>query len=479
MALLHTEIDFVLQEAARIAAEYLKEHHDPGKRVLRATSPAKLQQELDLGLPAQGRPMESILGELPQWLDRSVRTGHPGFFNQLFGGYDLAAIVGEWMTAILNSSMYTYEVAPVATLMETALIRRMGGLAGFPDGEGVFAPGGSISNLMAVLAARNTCRPQVKQKGLQAQDRLVMFASADAHYSLKRAASIVGLGVEGLRPVPVDEVGRMQPEALAEMVDQAKAEGLQPFMVAATCSTTVPGAFDPIPPIADLAERHGLWLHLDASMGGTVLFSETHRSLMQGSERADSITWNPHKMMGVPLTCSALLLRRQGDLAASNALHADYLFHDDPEVSCDLGDLSIQCGRRMDAIKLWLSWQAHGDSGYRQRVDHLLSMASCFRDMIAARPAFKLVMEPQSFNVCFHYVPERLRSMAPGEARNAQLEVVTLALRDRLIASGRHMINFAPVRGVATFRMVVANPQVEESTLRQFLDEMEVLGADL
>ena len=130
----------------------------------------------------------------------------------------------------------------------------------------------------------------------------------------------------------------MDADALARAVRRALDEGCRPFFVAATCGTTVPGAFDPLPDVADVAEEHGLWFHVDASYGGTVLLSERHRSLMEGVQRADSVTWNPHKMMGVPLACSATLMRRRGELLATHGMAADYLFHGDEGSSLDLGD---------------------------------------------------------------------------------------------------------------------------------------------
>lgn len=479
MESLHTEIDLILQRAARMAATYLRENENPEEPVARYLPPDQLRQILDLSLPEAGRSLEELLPEIEKYLHYSVRTGHPRFYNQLFGGYDLAALLGEWMTAVLNSSMYTYEVAPVATLMERALTQRMARLAGFQDGEGVFAPGGSISNLMAVLAARNWALPHVKQTGLRPGDRPVLFASKEAHYSIRRAASICGLGLEAVEQIPVDDQGRIRPDALEERVRFAMSQGLQPFMVVATCGTTVPGAFDPVPPIVQIAKRYGMWCHVDASMGGAAFFSRKHRHLLDGSELADSLTWNPHKLMGVPLTCSVLLVRERGRLAATHALGADYLFHDDAEVSCDLGDNTIQCGRRMDALKLWLAWQVHGDQGYEKRVDYLLSIARTFREKVMQRPGFQLVLEPQSWCVCFHYLPPRLRNLPPGEERDSQLEVATVTLRDRLRSKGRTLINYAPIKGIATFRIVFANPEVTEQHLDEIFDEMDCLGHDL
>ncbi|HEX9792839.1 MAG TPA: pyridoxal-dependent decarboxylase, partial [Planctomycetota bacterium] len=223
----------------------------------------------------------------------------------------------------------------------------------------------------------------------------------------------------------------------------------------------------------------GAWLHVDASYGGGVLFSEERRALMHGSGQADSLSLNPHKLLGVPISCSVLLMRERGRLRAAHGMQADYLFHGDPEQTCDRGDLSLQCGRRADALKLWMAWQAHGDAGFGQRVDRLFALATAMRDRVRARAAFELVREPQGCNICFRMLPHSLRRAPASENRSAQLEVATLALRERLIREGRHMVNYAPVDGAVAFRWVANNPEVRASDLDRLLDDLERLGADL
>lgn len=474
---LGTEIDATLQRAAQLSAEYLNAHQDRSIPVCRPLPPGELLETMGLALKAEGRPLEDLLTDMEQVLTYSVRTGHPRFLNQLFGGWDPAAILGEWITALINTSMYTYEAAPVATLMEVEIIRRMNRLVGFDKGEGVFAPGGSSSNLMAALAARHRAFPHAKQEGHRPTDRPVMFLSSEAHYSILRAASIMGLGLNATVEVPCDDAGRMIPQALEQAIQDATTSGRTPFFVAATAGTTVAGAFDPIDQLADITERHGLWLHVDASLGGTVLFSDRHRGLMAGVERADSVTWNPHKMMGVPLACSATLMREAGNLRSTNGMGADYLFHGKSDACYDLGDMSLQCGRRVDALKLWFSWQAHGDNGFAQRVDHLFDMAGHFRSTLLDRPGFELVREPQSINVCFHYVPRSLRDTS-GESRQAAVAACTTRVREQLMEQGRFLVNYATVDGSPAYRMVLVNTQTTEEDMSALLDEIEQLSED-
>ena len=475
------DTDHLLEEVVKIAVDYLADHADRQRSVIRHLTPEDLQDRFAMAPPTNGRSPEELLEEIRKVLHYSVRTGHPGFCNQLYGGYDTAALIGEWVTALLNTSMYTYEVAPVFTLMERALIRHMCEFVGWAadEGEGVFTPGGSIANLMALLAARNRFLPHVKQDGLEASDHLILFASKEAHYSVLRAASVAGLGTTAVRQIPVDELGRMRPEALEDAIRANEGQQSRPFFVCATAGTTVAGAFDPIDEIAEIAENHSMWLHVDASYGGSVLLSDQHRSLMRGCERADSVTWNPHKMMGIPFVCSALLVREKGRLAATNGMQADYLFHANEDAEYNLGDLSLQCGRRVDALKLWLSWHALGDDGHAHRIDHLFELAGALRNMVVERRGFELVREPEGLNVCFHFVPESVSESTNGAARSERLGKATMEIRELLRRSGQVLVNYAPLAGVPVFRYVASNHRATEEDLRFMLDEIERFGSGL
>ena len=178
-----------------------------------------------------------------------------------------------------------------------------------PHAGGVSQPGGSASNSSSIVIARNTLFPETKITGLGTR-RFILFTSEHGHYSLEKAAQMFGFGSEGVRAVPVDQAGRMDPDRLEELVVEAKRKGEYPFYVNATAGTTVLGSFDPLDRIADVCHRHNLWLHVDGSWGGSIVFNpEIARDRLRGVDRADSIAVNPHKMLGVPMTCSFLLGR--------------------------------------------------------------------------------------------------------------------------------------------------------------------------
>ncbi|CAK5061145.1 unnamed protein product [Meloidogyne enterolobii] len=191
---------------------------------------------------------------------------------------------------------------------------------------------------------------------------LCCFTSEESHYSIKSAAAVLGIGADNCFNIPTDASGRMLPRALEEQIIKSKEEGLYPFFVCATAGTTVYGAWDPIEEISEICERHNLWLHVDAAWGGGILLSPEYRHKLAGIERAKSVTWNPHKLMGSLLQCSACFVRQEGLLFQVNQMSADYLFQQDKpyDVSYDTGDKAIQCGRHNDIFKLWLMWRSKG-----------------------------------------------------------------------------------------------------------------------
>lgn len=193
-------------------------------------------------------------------------TGHPHFFNQLSCGLDIVSMAGEWLTATANTNMFTYEIAPVFILMENVVLSKMRQIIGWEGGDSILAPGGSISNLYAFLAARHKMFPNYKEHGAAGlPGQLVMFTSDQCHYSVKSCAAVCGLGTDHCVMVPSDEHGKMIISELERLILERKAKGHIPFFVNATAGTTVLGAFDNINQIADICQKYKCWLHIDVS----------------------------------------------------------------------------------------------------------------------------------------------------------------------------------------------------------------------
>ena len=301
---------------------------------------------------------------LDKYLEYSVKTGNKQFVNQLFSGFNFPAFIGEVFTTLANTSMYTYEVAPVATMIETEMIKLMNSYTGYDDGDGIFVSGGSNANLIAMFSARNKVFPEGRFIGYDRNLKLTAFVNEQAHYSFETAANVLGIGAKNVIKVRADKNGKIIPAELDKEIRDSINRGEKPFFVVATCATTLLGAYDPIEEMDEICKTHDIWLHADGSFGGSLILSDNHRHLMKGIEKTDSFAWNPHKLMNIPLICSVLLLKKRGVLQHNiTDINADYIFHDIDMIE-DLGTKSIQCGRKVDAVKLWFAWKYFGLEGY-------------------------------------------------------------------------------------------------------------------
>uniref|UniRef100_A0A8B9KCA7 Cysteine sulfinic acid decarboxylase n=1 Tax=Astyanax mexicanus TaxID=7994 RepID=A0A8B9KCA7_ASTMX len=262
-----SEGELFLSEAFKIIVEEaVHKATDVKEKVCEWKDPEELRALMDLELGEHGESQQQLLKRVRDVAKYSVKTNHPRFFNQLFSGVDYHALTGRLLTETLNTSQYTYEVAPVFVLMEDVVLRKLRSLVGWSEGDGIFCPGGSVSNMYAMNIARYWAFPQVKTQGLWAVPRLAVFTSQESHYSMKKSAAFLGIGTENIYHVKVDESGRMIPEDLEAKIVHAKSQDAVPFFVNATAGTTVQGAFDPLNRIADISERNGMWMHVDVRL---------------------------------------------------------------------------------------------------------------------------------------------------------------------------------------------------------------------
>jgi glutamate/tyrosine decarboxylase-like PLP-dependent enzyme len=247
----------------------------------------------------------------------------------------------------------------------------------------------------------------------------------------------------------------MKADSLRDEIQRAKQNDLVPFCVIATSGTTVRGAFDPIDEIAAITHDENIWLHVDAAWGGSCLFSSKYRDLMSGVELADSVCWDAHKMMGLPLICSAFLTKHKevlgGVCAHGNAAH--YLFHEDTK-DVDLGRFSLQCGRRNDSLKLWIAWREIGDQGWAEMVEKYCELSDYLQAAVESNPKLEMMSERSWSNICFRYV-----------ADGRDLNELNAEIRSRLIREGMHLVSRSNIFDQVVIRAVVANPLVDQSVL--------------
>ncbi|KAK5082054.1 Glutamate decarboxylase 2 [Lithohypha guttulata] len=500
-----------------------------------------------LNIRDTGAGLEGLPKLIETILEYSVNTSAPGFLDKLYAAPLPPGILAELVLGVLNTNVHVYQVSPVLTLIEKHVARHLAHLFGLrgPRSGGISVQGGSASNMTSIVIARNTVFPETRTYGNSAvKGRLILFTSAHGHYSIEKAAQSLGFGSSSVITVPVDEDGRMLPEELSRMVAEAKSRGDFPFYVNATAGTTVLGSFDPFEEIANVARKHNLWLHIDGAWGGGFVFSnrEQIRNRLQGTELADSIAINPHKMLGVPMTCSFLLGKDLEQFQRANTLKAGYLFHDetgsDNDIDkfesllddahdhrssedddlwaspYDLADLTLQCGRRGDALKLFLCWQYHGTKGYSEMVDNAYDVACYMSRLVKDNKHLTLLSrekDPSCLQVCFYFTPNgrftyglldqegiinpsegllngtaEIRHYSRGSRSRARLgklnSRMTASISKALIPRG-FMIDFAPAlegqedRG--SFFRVVVNISTIQETASRLIGELVTIGTSL
>ncbi|KAJ3365248.1 hypothetical protein GGF32_009753 [Allomyces javanicus] len=456
------ELGTLLSALTRMLLQHVDENHDPTTRVLDYVPPRDLAARLNLTFPDAGCDLPSLLAAFQSTLDYSVRTGHPLFMDKLYTGPTPVAIAAELLTVALNINTHVFSVSPVGTLMEMACLRELRGMIGYPaNGSGLMLPGGSMSNLVAMCTARNVMFPSIKTDGLHSLPPLAVFTSVQSHYSVEKSAMILGIGRKYVFAVECTPDGRMLASDLETQILNAKAQGCLPFFVNATAGTTVLCAYDPVREIAAVTKRHQLWLHVDGSWGGTVMFSDKLRHKLDGVELSDSYVVNPHKMLG-----------------------------DEEEPLYDLGNLGLGCGRRADGVKFFLSWKWAGTAGYASRVEAAFARADALRAKVAQHPKLARVMEQgeNGANVCFWYVPadargdvEAWRERLGRDPREfARVADLTARMRVEMVQRGKILVDYAPLPGPNAlpnfWRVPMNSPEVTDKHLDAIVDEIVAIG---
>lgn len=418
-----------------------------------------------------------LLDRFGRLIDQMLKSGqnlhHPHYIgHQVPASVPLAGLF-DAVGAITNQVMAIYEMGPWSTAVEYALIGRLAAKVGWaPEhSSGLLTHGGSLANLTALLTARNVSLPDSWENGTPAN--AVLVTHPDAHYCVARSAGILGLGTRQVIKAASDNLRRMIPASLDQTLQQLAAEGRCVIAVSACACATPTGAFDNLNQIADVCERHRVWLHVDAAHGGAALMSRRHRGLLAGIERADSVVWDAHKMLFVPALCAAVLYKSREHRFETFRQSAPYLF--DPSApgmaEFDSGMRTIECTKRAAGFGLWGIWSVAGEELFEQLVDHTFGLARSLHDRLTAAPDFEALHEPECNIVAFRYLPARLA--------DAPLDVVNRFQRDlrsRLIRSGKFYIVQAQLNELAVLRVTVMNPLTTVTDLDELLDELRRTG---
>lgn len=478
-------------EAGRILLEASLRHLDvtDDEPVTTLERPGTLTEPFSMP-PTTGRPIEEVLERVRAHVsEESIRLAHPMYMgHQVCPPLPIAALA-DALVSILNQSQAVWEMSPVTSLLEARLIRWFASVAGFGEtANGSFVSGGSAGNLTALLAARASRFPDAWKHGNPRG--LAIITGQQSHYSIERAAGVMGLGTDAVVAVPTTRAGQTDPAGVAEAIERLKAEGRPILAVAATAGSTPTGAYDDLEPIAELCHEHGVWLHVDGAHGASALLSSAARHRLAGLERADSLTWDAHKMMYQPLSSAVVLVRERRHLERAFQQDAPYLFHpgEVDEGPIDSGTWTLQCSRRADALRLWITLEHYGTEALGELFDHTVTLAGAMHKRLVAAPDFEALHEPHANIVCFRYLPNNTltgvdqgagsttpnaESAAPdrdGALDDDALDRLQDRIRERYNASGRGWITATTLNGRRVLRVTLINPRTTPEHLDRLLE---------
>jgi L-2,4-diaminobutyrate decarboxylase len=416
------------------------------------------------------------IGELGALVDAVVADAlhqhHPRCTGHQVSAPLPVAALADLVVAVLNNGMASYESGPVSSALERHVVRFLAGSLGFgPDADGVLTSGGTLGNLTALLAARarsgatDLILNQLPQPAAAATDLILnqlpaVLVSEHAHYSVARAARVMGWGDEGVVDVPADAAFRMRVEALGPALAHARERGRRVVAVVATAGVSSTGAFDPLEGVARFCESNGLWLHVDAAHGASAALSAKYRELCAGVERADSVVWDAHKLLGLPAPATAVIFKNGETGYAPFAERAHYLYAPGGSERrwYDFGLRNLECTKRMMSVTAYLVLASLGTAALDDYVTGRFDLARRFAAWLAAEPDFSIACEPSCNIVCFRY--ERAGADDGLQDR----------IRARLLEQGEHFVTRTTLGGRPHLRVTIMNPLTSDDDLRALVD---------
>jgi L-2,4-diaminobutyrate decarboxylase len=490
----------LLQQAGRLLVDLVSQHFRETEKALGPvlnwnppedniqTAKQWLQPSDLMANCPSGSDRKARLARFEQLVRLSLQRGqnlhHPHYVgHQVPASLPLAALF-DTVGSLTNQVLAIYEMGPWATAVERAVVDTLGEAIGYPRGRfgGLVTSGGSLANLTALLTARNVCLSEswatglANQRAATSQTRHpVIVVHADAHYSVTRAAGILGLGTDQVIRVPLDSTRRMDTEQLSTILAELRATGTPVVaVVAAACATPV-GAFDRLHDVADICQRHQIWLHVDAAHGGGACLSKKYRHLISGLQRADSVVCDAHKMLFIPALCAFVFYRNAAHRFLAFQQEAPYLF--DPSVAdmaeYDSGLVNLECTKRAAALGLWGIWSLFGHELFAALVDKTFDLGAWFYELLRKQEDFEPYCRPQCNIVVFRYLPSTLEGASPERIDQFQSR-----LRQTVIRSGEYYLVPSTLDSRSYLRTTIINPLTTRAHLQGLLDCLRKHGGD-
>ncbi len=464
LALPPEEIRALGAAAVERVADYYAGLRD--RPLLVPTTSQELRALLDEPLPQDGADFESLLAEIDAKVVRFSRHNpHPRMFGYVASPGTPVTAIGSMVESALNVNVTAWRSGPAAAELEHVAVNWLKEILGFPkDSIGLFTSGGSMANFAGLAAARSAKAPvNVVRDGLHAAAPMIVYVSEEAHFSIEKAAAMLGLGEANVRHVRTDHRYHLDLDHLEALIAADRAAGLLPFCVVASAGTTATGAIDPIDAIGDLAQRHGLWLHVDAAYGGPAALVPEVRARFAGIERADSIALDPHKWLYLPMGCGCVLYRDPAAARAAFAHSAEYtrtigLERDEAFAFWDYGP---ELSRPFRALELWFLMKFAGAKRLSEAIAENIACAKYFETLIQSSDDFEMLAPVELSIFCFRY------KNGKGDP-NALNERILIALQK----AGSSYLSNANLRGRFALRGCVLNYRTTKEDMDRLLEDV-------
>jgi len=465
--------------ATRVVSRLEAYLRDCSTRGVALTSPAALLEAARNLMSTEDAAGSLDERRLDAIIDLYIRTGiqvhSPGFMGRQFSGVMPLAAVVDLISSTVNQPSSFYEAAQLPNVAERIMAEELNRFVGWEPGRFamVTTSGASLANLTAMLAARHSQFPDVWTRGLAAAGgdaRPAIAIGDDAHYSVCRAAGILGIGEEQIVRLPMNRRRQIRVDCVRPVLRAAAERGLRVFCLVASAGTTSVGAFDPLEELAAVAAEEDVWLHVDAAHGASLLVSDSLRHRLRGIDRADSFSWDAHKMMFVPAMCTLLFYRCKEKSYGAFRQDASYVFDKEPDAYTEFESAtqSFECTKRPMIMSLWVLWALYGRSVFARKIEYLCRLAGDARRILDGERDFEAVHEPEANILCFRYLPSNLaRRVVPD---------FQVRVRNGVRRAGRFFISKVDIDGEAALRVVFMNHRTDTGHFRMLLDEIRRAG---
>lgn len=427
-------------------------------------------------IPRDGLGLSAVLSQVATLVTpHSTAVSDPRYVAHLHCPPTISSLAAETMLSALNQSMDSFDQGPAAAIIEQSVIDWLCQVFDFPDGEGVFTSGGTLSNLQALMLARDnfavrTLGVDITTEGLPSDARRWrIVCTSETHFTIATAARLLGLGTAAIIHADTDPLGRLDPQSLREILHTARLRGERVIAVVLSAGTTNRGAIDPLSEAIEIAAAQNIWVHVDAAAAGCLKLSDTHRALLDGISAANSISLDFHKLLFQTISCGALLVRRRRDLDVMRN-HVDYLnpADDDPHDTLNHVGKSLQTTRRFDALKVLVTMRSLGLDLVTAMIDSTIATAHAAERAVAAHPHLELISPSMTNTVILRWVGQ---NFSPDLRERVNIEI-----RRRLVNSHQALLGRTRIADEAVLKLTFVNPVCTPDLARDLVQRIADCG---